>query len=171
MGLSAEQYVYWPGFWSDIEGTRSKCPNCQKIAPSQAKLPTVEPLVPNYPFKHICVDYMSLNGCQFGVFMDWYTGWPLVIMGTAGFDLTKFLAKLCVDYRCRSAAPQLGAEPHCQGGGGHDGGLCIHHRIKSVANTCTNARAELGDKTVKRMVMDIVSATGILERAMVLCFS
>jgi hypothetical protein len=36
----------------------------------------------------------------------------------------------------------------------------IHHRINSVANTRTNARAELGDKTVKRMVMDIVSATG-----------
>ena len=65
MGLSAEQSVYWPGFWSDIEGTRSKCSKRQKIAPSQAKLPTVEPLVPNYPFKLICVDYMSLNG-QFG---------------------------------------------------------------------------------------------------------
>ena len=107
MGLSAEQSVYWPGFWSDIEGTRSKCSNCQKIAPSQTNLPPVEPLVLNYPFKHICVDFMSLNGCQFGVFMDRYTGWPLVIMGTAGFDLTKFLAKLCVDYRvpvsCTSA--------------------------------------------------------------------
>ena len=54
----------------------------------------MEPLVPNYPFEHICVDYMSLNGRQFGVFMDRYTGWPVVIMGTTGFDVTKFLARL-----------------------------------------------------------------------------
>ena len=65
MGLRAEQAVYWPEFWSDIEGTRSQCSTCQKIAPSQAKLPPVEPLVPNYPFEHVCVDYMSLNGHQF----------------------------------------------------------------------------------------------------------
>ena len=36
----------------------------------------------------------------------------------------------------------------------------IHHRINSVANTRTNARAELGIKTVKMMLMDIVTARG-----------
>ena len=40
----------------------------------------------------------------------------------------------------------------------------IHQRISSVANPHTNARAELG---VKRMLMDIVSAKGILDRAVV----
>jgi hypothetical protein len=94
MGLRAEQSVYWPGFWSDIEKTRSKCSTCQKIAPSQAKLPPIEPLVLNYLFKHICVDYMSLNSYQFR-----HTGWPVVIMGTTWFDVPKFLVKLCKDYR------------------------------------------------------------------------
>ena len=47
MGLRAEQAVYWPGFWSDIPMTRPRCSTCQKIAPSQAKLPPVDPLVPN----------------------------------------------------------------------------------------------------------------------------
>ena len=42
IGLRAEQSVYWPGFWSDIEETRSKCSTCQKIAPSQAKLPPMD---------------------------------------------------------------------------------------------------------------------------------
>ena len=42
---------------------------------------------------------MSLNGCQFGVFVDRNTAWPADIMGTTGFDVTKFLAKLCEDYR------------------------------------------------------------------------
>jgi hypothetical protein len=43
----------------------------------------------------------------------------------------------------------------------------IHHRISSVANSHENARTELGVKTVKRMLMDIVSAKGILVRAVV----
>jgi hypothetical protein len=37
---------------------------------------------------------MSLNGHQF---VDRYTGWPVVIMVTTGFDVTKFLT-LCEDY-------------------------------------------------------------------------
>jgi hypothetical protein len=44
----------------------------------------------------------------------------------------------------------------------------FHHRISSVANPHANARAELGVKTVKRMLMDIVSAKGLLDRAVVL---
>jgi hypothetical protein len=45
--------------------------------------------------------------------------------------------------------------------------LGIHDRINSVANPHVNARAELGVKTVKMMLMDIVSAKGILNRAVV----
>jgi ribosomal protein L7Ae-like RNA K-turn-binding protein len=30
--------------------------------------------------------------------MDRYRGWLVVIMGTTGFDVTKFLAKLCEEY-------------------------------------------------------------------------
>ena len=31
MGLRAEQAVYWPGFWSDIKETRSRCSTCQNM--------------------------------------------------------------------------------------------------------------------------------------------
>ena len=41
----------------------------------------------------------------------------------------------------------------------------IHHRISSVGNPNANARAELGVKTVKRMLRDNVSANGTLDRA------
>ena len=46
MGLRAEQAVYWPGFWSDIERVRAECSMCHKIAPSQSNLPPVEPIIP-----------------------------------------------------------------------------------------------------------------------------
>jgi hypothetical protein len=41
------------------------------------------------------------------------------------------------------------------------------YRINSVANPHTNARAELGVNIVKRMLMDNVSAQGIMDRAVV----
>jgi hypothetical protein len=47
--------------------------------------------VPIYPFKHSSVDY----GRQIGVFVDRYTSCPGVIMGATGFDMNKFLPKLC----------------------------------------------------------------------------
>ena len=106
IGLRAEQAVYCPGFWSDIEETRSRCSTCQKIAPSQAKLPPVEPVVPNYLFEHVCVDYISLNGHQFGVFVDRYTtGWPGVLVGATGPSSWQGCARTTV---CRSAAPWTG---------------------------------------------------------------
>jgi hypothetical protein len=82
-------------------------------------------------------------------------------------SVTKFLTKLCEDYgvlvSCTSdGGPNLTAklvEDMMEDYG-------IHHRISSVANPHENARAELGVKTVKRMLMDIVS-TGILDRAVV----
>ena len=41
----------------------------------------------------------------------------------------------------------------------------IHHRISSVGNPHANTRAELGVKTVKRMLRDNVSVTGELDKA------
>jgi hypothetical protein len=52
-------------------------------------------MVPNYPFEHVCVDYMMLDGNNFGVFVD---RWPGVYKGDKGYDMTKFIARLCEDY-------------------------------------------------------------------------
>ena len=141
MGLRAEQ--------ADIEMTRSQCSTCQKIALSQAKLPPMEPLVPNYWFEHVCVNYMSLNGHKFEVFVDRYTGWPGVFMGATRFDVTKFLARLCEDYSVPVSCTSDGG-PNLTSKVLED--IDIHHRISSVANPHANARAELGVKTVKQGV-------------------
>jgi hypothetical protein len=51
------------------------------------------------PFEHVCLDYMSLNGASYGVFVDRYTGWPGVYRGDAAKDVVTFLARLCEDYK------------------------------------------------------------------------
>ena len=108
---------------------------------------------------------MSFNGHQFGVYVDRYTGWPGVYKGSTGFDMTKFLARLSEDYgvpvTCTSdGGPNLTAtveEDMMKDYG-------IHHRISLVANPHANARAELGVKTVKRLLRDNVSARGTLTK-------
>ena len=100
------------------------------------------------------------------VFLDRYTGWLGVYIGSTKFDTTRFLARPCTDY---------GALWTCTS----DGGLSltskvvedimvaygIHHRIASVANPHANATAKLEDKTVKRMLRENVSLTGDLDKA------
>ena len=62
MSLRANQSVYWPGLWDDLDRVRNSCRTCVKIAPSQANLPPIDPITPEYPFQHICSDYFMLDG-------------------------------------------------------------------------------------------------------------
>ena len=49
--------VYCPGITKDIELTRDGCFQCNRCAPSQAKLPPFEPHIPTTPFEAIECDY------------------------------------------------------------------------------------------------------------------
>ena len=166
MGLRASQSVFWPNIWSDLETIRQSCFTCHKIAPSQARLPPVEPIVPDYPFQHIAVDYMTLEGYSYGVFVDRYSGWPGVYIGSKAKDVTTFLSRLCEDYGCPETVTTDGAanltakevEDFMAAYG-------IHHRVTSVANPHANSRAELGVRTVKRMLRGNIGQFGKLETA------
>ena len=79
---------------------------------------------------------MSLNGHKYWVVVDRYSRWPVVYIGTTGFDVTTFMAKLYEDY---------GVPINCTSDGGTNltakkvGDMMrdygIHHRICSVAKT------------------------------------
>ena len=51
MNLRAEQSVYWPGITKDITAVRDQCFTCHKNATSQANLPPVDPVIPQYTFE------------------------------------------------------------------------------------------------------------------------
>ena len=46
MGLNAQATVFWPGITEDIKAERGQCRPCIRNAPSQAKLPPVEAVIP-----------------------------------------------------------------------------------------------------------------------------
>ena len=59
--LCAEQVVYWPGMWTDIRRVRERCDICNRIEPFQSDIPSVQPIVPDYPFQHMALDYMTVK--------------------------------------------------------------------------------------------------------------
>ena len=70
MRLRAERSVFWPNMSQDIEATRQRCSTCNRHAPSQAAMPPIAPIVPEYPFQHVAADYFSYMGCTYGVVVD-----------------------------------------------------------------------------------------------------
>ncbi len=57
---------------------------CNTHAPSLSNLPPHEPVHPEYPFQHVCADYMELAGSSYGVVVDRFSGWFHVYKGTGG---------------------------------------------------------------------------------------
>ena len=165
MNLRAEQSVFWPGITKDIVDVRDNCYSCHKNAPSQAKLPPVTPLVPQYPFEHICMDYMSLHGQNFGVFVDRFTGWPGVYVGGCASDVVTVLSRICEDYGVPRTCTTDGGPPYTSSTvQTMMSTYGIAHRLCSVGNPHANCRAELGVKTVKRMIRNNLTMTGKLDR-------
>ena len=164
MTLRATDTVYWPGFIEDIKRRRDRCYTCTSIAPSQPNLPPVEPETPLYPFQHICMDHFNLNGKTYGIVVDRFTGWPCIYVGDSSVDACKMIARLSEDYGIPESISTDGAANYTsQKMESFLRQYGIYHRVSSVANAHSNCRAELGVKTMKRLIRDNVSLTGNLD--------
>ena len=110
------------------------------------------------------MDYFHLNGKNHGVFVDRYTNWPGVYQGASSWDVCATLAMISEDYGIPETCSRDGGSNYTS----HkvqqfmkDNG--IQHRISSVAYPHSNCRAELGVKTMKRLIRDNVNNNGNLN--------
>ena len=89
--------VWWPGLYEDISRVRTQCWRCDSNAPSQPKEPPVPLPRVDYPFQHICSDYFSLEGRQYLIMVDRYSGWPSVYRAKEanGRKLVKLMRTHC----------------------------------------------------------------------------
>ena len=74
MNLRARACIYWPGITADVEKAREICRPCHRNAPSQARLPPVDPNTPKVPFEMIVADYFNLKGKQYLIIGDRLSG-------------------------------------------------------------------------------------------------
>ena len=158
--------VWWPGINEDIKVVRSGCRTCDANTPSQPKEPPAPLPGLQYPFQQVCADYFTLEAREYLVIVDRYSGWPSVHQARRGDakELVSILRSHCGTFGApevltTDGGPQLVAretEDFLKTWG-------ITHRISSAYNPHGNTRAELGVKSMKRMVRSNLGPGGSLE--------
>ena len=170
MNERAKASVYWPGITTDILNIRNGCQSCNRIMPSHARLPPIEPCVPTTPFEAIACDFFHYMGYYYFVAADRLSGWlelQQVRIGTneAGSQ------GLCTAFRRLMVTFGVPIEISSDGGPEFIAAETkaffqrwgIRHRLSSVSFPSSNGRAELAVKTAKRLIMDNVGPNGKLD--------
>ena len=168
MRARAANSVFWPGIDAAIQSIRDRCKVCNTIAPSQASEPAVTAPPPLYPFQQVCSDYFELDGATYVTMVDRYSGWPSVHYFPRGTANSQALIDTLRDWFMLFGIPEELSS---------DGGLTyvsqdtqdffkawgVKHRLSSVAFPHSNARAELGVKSCKRMIRENTGPKGALN--------
>ena len=154
--------IFWPGITNDIQVTRANCLHCNRMAPSQAALPPIPPILPVYPFQCICADYIHYHGHHYLVIVDRYSNWPIVERAKEGAQgLVNVLRHTFATYGIPDELSSDGGPEFVANVTGQF--LRVHHRLSSVAFPYSNCRAEVGVKTVKRLITGNVGRDGSIN--------
>ena len=161
----AEGSFFWPGMTPAIEEIHARCTSCNRMAPSQSNAPHTPPIRQVYPFQAICADYFSYSSQHYLVAVDGYSNWPMaeeIAEGSKGLiaALRRVFVTFVISEELSSdGGPEFmaGATKTCLRNWG------VHHRLSSEAHPHSNCRAELGVKTVKRMLVGSTGPGGSLN--------
>ena len=165
MMARAEATVFWPGMTSAINDMRARCNDCNRMSPSQPSAPPVAPTPPSYPFQCICADYFDYAGTHYLVMVDRYSNWPIVERGQGGAQgLITALRRVFVTFGiCEELSSDGGTEFTASATQKFLKDWGVSHRLSSVAYPHSNCRAEIGVKTVKRLIVNNTGPRGELD--------
>jgi len=168
--------VFWPGITAGIESARDSCRTCHRNAPSQAKLPPVEPKIPKVPFEMICSDYFKLGGYWYLVTVDRLSGWCEVVQvkSNAGLSGAKGLCQALRQIFATFGVPEElssdgGPEFTAQESKDFYQRWGVRHRLSSAYFPQSNGRAELAVKATKRLIEDNLGPNGELNTDKLVC--
>ena len=163
MQARASTSFFWPSLAKDIDVRRARCVSCEQNTPSQQSLPAEVPALPEGPFQQICMDYCTIEGKNYLITVDRFSGWPDIRETPAHMEYdTKSLIR-----GCREIFASFGVPEELASDGGpqfkshqfekflKDWG--INHRKSSAYLPQSNGRAEVAVKSMKRLLTENIS--------------
>ena len=146
---------------SSISEMRMRCIPCNRIAPSQPSAPPTPPLQPQYHFQCVCTDFFQHAGHHYLVIVDRYSNWPIAERAHGGSQglIRTFTTFGISDELSSDGGPEFPSTAtlaFLRNWG-------VLHRLPPVAFPHSNSRAEIGVKTVKRMILSNTTRDGGLE--------
>ena len=165
MTSHAEASVFWTGITSAIATTRARCEHCNRIAPSQPNAPPFQPVLPMYPFQRICADFFTYKGVFYLCIVDRYSNWPIIEKTTGGASgFIDSLRRIFVTY---GIPDELASDGGSEFVSGNTQNFLksweVHHRLSSATFPPQNCRAEIGVKSMKRLIADNSGHRGQLD--------
>ena len=170
MEMRAQSIVFWPGMSYDIERVRRECSECNKNAPSQARLPSEPVDPPTTPFEKIFADFFEFGGNHYLVIGDRLSGWTEIYPTPSGSQyagsrglircLRLFFTSFGVPQELASdGGPEFRADSTVKFLRQWD----VKQRISSAYFPESNGRAEVAVKTVKRLLRSNIGPSGSLN--------
>ena len=165
MTARAESSVFWPGITKDIQKVRDLCHQCNRNAPSNPSPPPTPQMLPEYPFQCLCADYFQVKGITYLIIVDRYSNWPIVEKSSDGaIGLVSSLGRTFTIFGVpEELASDGGPEFTASTTTRFLKNYGVHHRLSSVAFARSNGRAEVGVKTMKRLLLDNTGPGGDLN--------
>ena len=161
----AEQSIFWPSITTDITRVRAMCRTCVRNSPSQPAGKPVRPPSPSYPFQLVVADYCHMNGVNYLVIADRYSGWLSVLyVGKGEFDTDKLIEVFRDYFLSFGVVEEIASDSASQFMSSKFQKFLrqygVRQRLSSSYFPHSNSRAELGVKSGKRILMDNMSPDG-----------
>ena len=96
--------LFWPGLGASVRQTRAQCCTCNTIVSSQPREPLMLPADLEFPFQQTVVDFVEINGKNYLVYADRYTGWIEVALMPSG--KAKMVCDTFRTWFCTYGAPE-----------------------------------------------------------------
>ncbi len=159
-----ESSIFWPGITPAVIERREKCHDCNRIAPSQPSAPPTPTIQPTYPFQCVASDFFEYIGKHYLVIVDRYSNYPIAERVNGSKELINSLKRTFTTFGIPDEVATDGGSEFVSTSTEHFlQAWGIEHRLSSVAFPHSNCRAEIGVKTIKRLLQSNTSPSGSLD--------